>query len=179
MQWGLRMKTLTRHPNPLPLPLFLLVGAVAALVGERGAVAATTTGTFGVTANVTVNCTVTGTTLAFGAYNPTSAIPLDGSSVLTVTCTKGAVVSSVQLSMGANGTGSQRRMAAGTTDMLTYELYTDKPGGVVWTMSTTGNGFTSAGPSTPNLLTVFGRIPIGQNVPVGAYTDTVTATVNF
>jgi spore coat protein U-like protein len=171
-----------RHPIGPPLQLLVAAFAVAALAGQ-GASAAAVTGSFGVTANVTVNCKVTGTTLAFGAYDPTSPTALDGTSVLTVTCTKGAVVASVQLDQGVNAAGgTQRQMSAGaaiTNVPLVYNLYTDTGRSLAWTAATTGNGFTSAGPSTPNTLTVFGRIPIGQNVPAGAYSDTVIATVNF
>lgn len=173
------MTTNSRSTRQIPLRLFLVAVAAVALGGQRSASAATTTGSFSVTANVTVNCKVTGTTLAFGAYDPTSATALDGTSTLSVKCTKGAVVASVQLDKGANaGVGTQRQMIAGA-DKLSYDLYTDTARSVAWTSATTGNGFTSAGPSTPNTLTVYGRIPLGQDVPVGSYTDSVTATVNF
>ena len=42
-----------------------------------------------------------------------------------------------------------------------------------------GAGFTTSSPSTPTIVNVYGRIPQGQNVLLGNYTDTVTATVNF
>lgn len=173
------MTTNARATKQVPLRLVLVAVAAAALTGQRSASAAATTGSFGVTANVTVNCKVTGTTLAFGAYDPTSATDLDGTSTLTVKCTKGAVVASVQLDKGANaGAGTQRQLLAGA-DKLSYNLFTDAARSLAWTAATTGNGFTSAGPSTPNTLTVYGRIPLGQDVPVGNYTDSVTATVNF
>jgi spore coat protein U-like protein len=173
------MTTNARSTKRVPLRLLLVSVAAAALTGQRAASAATTTGSFSVTANVTVNCLVTGTTLAFGAYDPTSPTAVVGTSTLSVKCTKGALVASVQLNNGANaGVGTQRQMVAGT-DKLNYDLFTDPARTLAWTSATTGNGFTSAGPSTPNTLTVYGRVPVGQDVPVGAYTDSVTATVNF
>ena len=35
------------------------------------------------------------------------------------------------------------------------------------------------GTGTETSLTVYGRIPAGQNVPAGSYSDTVVATVTF
>jgi spore coat protein U-like protein len=70
------------------------------------------------------------------------------------------------------------------TDSLQYELYSDVAGGTVWGNSggalVTWGAFGSiasqgAGVSRP----VYGRIPGGQDVSVGSYTDTITATVNF
>jgi spore coat protein U-like protein len=174
------MTTINRSTKQAPLRLVLLALVAVAATGPRGgAAAATTTGSFSVTANVTVNCKVTGTTLPFGDYDPTSPTADDATSTLSVKCTKGAVVASVQLDKGANaGAGTQRMMISGA-DKLSYNLFTDSARSLAWTSATAGNGFTSAGPSTPNTLTVYGRIPIGQDVPAGNYTDTVVATVNF
>jgi spore coat protein U-like protein len=70
---------------------------------------------------------------------------------------------------------------AAPLDTLTYELYSDVAGGTVWG---SGNGGTtvaySAADSSAQTLTVFGRIPSGQNTAtVGDYSDTVTVTVTF
>jgi spore coat protein U-like protein len=72
-------------------------------------------------------------------------------------------------------------MAGPGTDILTYELYSDAAGGTVWGSGSGGSTVAyNAANSAPTTLTVFGRIPAGQNnAGVGAYADTVTVTVTF
>jgi len=71
-------------------------------------------------------------------------------------------------------------MKDATTDYLTYELYQETGRTTVW--GTTGTALLSIGaaPSkAARTFTVYGRIPSGQDLPAGSYTDTVQATVNF
>lgn len=97
---------------------------------------------------------------------------------LTVACTKGAVTT-IGLNLGANASGSTRRMT-GAGDYLTYELYKDSARTLVWGNSGGDLLDTGTAPSkAPRTFTVYGRVPAGQDVPAGAYVDTVTATVNF
>ena len=90
--------------------------------------AATATTSFGVTASVNANCTISAATLAFGGYDPlvaNASTPLDQTSTLTVTCTKGTSAA-VSLDLGTHASGSTRRMQndSTATEFLTYELYT-------------------------------------------------------
>jgi len=74
-----------------------------------------------------------------------------------------------------------RQMAGPGGDILNYELYTDVAGGTVWGTGSGGAAVAyNAATSAPTDLTVFGRIPLGQNnAGVGAYADTVIVTVTF
>ncbi|MBS2025193.1 MAG: spore coat protein U domain-containing protein [Deltaproteobacteria bacterium] len=152
---------------------------VLALLGASSAQATTATGSFQVTATVLGTCTISGVTLGFGNYDPTSGTDTDGQTQLTVTCTKGTIVSSVQLDNGANASSGQRRMKQGASNYLNYNLFSDSGRTTAWNTTGSPAGFTSAGPSTPNTLQVYGRIPATQDVISGAYSDTVVATVNF
>jgi spore coat protein U-like protein len=63
---------------------------------------------------------------------------------------------------------------------LNYSMYTTAGRTTVWgdgTLSTVTQAGTGNG--TGQALTVFGRVPTGQYVTAGSYTDTVTATVTY
>lgn len=134
-----------------------------------------------------LTCSLSAVGTSFGTYNPFSATPLDSAGSVTVTCENlvSLLVSySVQLSPGSSGGYAPRRLN-GTGYQLDYNLYTDATRASVW-----GDG--SGGTSTVNdgyLLgalfpvvrnyTVYGRMPAGQNVAPGSYTDTITVTINY
>ena len=158
----------------------MLGGLTLALAAP--AVAQTDSDTFNVSANVSKNCSITTTPVAFGVYDPVVAnatAPLDGTGAVIVTCTKGAGTS-IDLGLGANATGATRRMAAGGGDYLTYQLYQDSGRTTVWgSGGSAGQTIAGAPSKAPRTFTVFGRVPAGQYVPAGSYADTVIATINF
>ena len=154
----------------------LALGVVAS------ALAQTDTDTFNVSANVSKNCSITTTPVAFGVYDPVVAnagTPLDGAGAVIVTCTKGAGTR-IDLNDGANPTGGTRRMSAGGGNFLTYQLYQDTGRTTAWGSGTgVGQTITGAPSKAARTFTVFGRVPAGQDVPAGSYADTVVATINF
>jgi spore coat protein U-like protein len=151
-------------------------------MGSTKATAATATANLGVSATVTNNCTISTTALAFGAYDPVVAnasTNLDGTGGIVVACTKGASAD-IGLGLGANMSGTTRRMVSGGTNYLTYELYKDSGYATVWGNAGTAQLNTGAAPSkTARTFTVYGRVASNQDVPAGNYSDTVVATVNF
>lgn len=141
--------------------------------------AATDTSTFGVTATVEASCTISGTTLGFGTVNALGA-DVDATSALTATCTNdSAYTVGLNAGTGTGATVTDRKMTSGT-DLLDYSLYTDSARTTNWddiggttVVAGTGNG-------SGQEITVYGRIPTGQtSVPVGSYSDTITATIDF
>ena len=152
--------------------------------------AGTATANLQVTASVASNCTISTAALAFGAYDPivTNALTaLIGNGSITIACTK-ASVPTIKLDLGVNPTGSVRRMASGA-ERLPYELYqppTNVAGAAcgaltqVWGTIGTAILTTVAAPSkAARTYNVCGSIPGGADVAVGAYADTVIATVTF
>jgi spore coat protein U-like protein len=114
---------------------------------------------------------VAAASLVFGDYKFDANT--DGTATLTLTCTPGTSTM-VKLDLGLKASGSQRNMHKGT-DLLSYGLYTDAAMG-------TGTAWPVAGVSGPvgnGTVTVYGRIPAGQNMPTGSYTDTVLVSVDF
>ena len=135
-----------------------------------------------VSASVSKNCTITTAPVNFGAYDPVTAnatAPLDAIGTVTVTCTKGAVAK-VGLGLGSNAEGTTRRMTGGAAAFLNYELYQDSGHSTIWgDTASTGLDIPAAPNRNPRNFSVYGRIAATQDAPVGSYTDTVVATVNF
>lgn len=162
----------------------LLATLTAGVLSAGAANALTATNTFQVTATVQATCSTSAGTLAFGNYTP-GAGPVTGTTTLSVRCTKNTPYT-VFLNAGttAGGTLAQRLMASGT-NTLQYNLYTTAAATTVFGDTTGGTGQgagTGAGVATANTLTVFGVLPdsaANQAAVPGAYTDTVTITVNY
>ena len=120
--------------------------------------------------------------VSFGAYDPLNTSPLDQTGSITYQCGVlflGTIT--IDLSTGSSGTYAFREMEKGG-DSLRYNLYRDATRILIWGNGTSGSS--RFGPVLPILgipqtLTIYGRIPARQASPVGTYTDTVTATINF
>jgi len=128
-------------------------------------------------------CLVSATGMNFGAYDVFAAVPRDSAGTVTVACDPNPPTD-VTVSIGSSPTSggfNPRRMRHVTlSDRLDYNLFTTPSMVTVW-----GDG--SAGTSTvllrkvnrnrPVTTTIYGRIPPGQNVSVGTYSDAVTVTI--
>lgn len=144
----------------------LVVVALGMAAGVAQAQTASTT--FLVTADVQAACTVAATNLAFGNYSATAGV-VDNLSTITITCSNGK---GWTLAIGG-ANNAARTMTGPGANLLNYGLYNDIPRSVAFP-STTGTG-TGLG----QVVTVYGRIPAGQFVPVGAYSDTVNVSVTY
>lgn len=135
-----------------------------------------------VTATVVANCRLVVPPLSFGSYDPLDghAIqPADASTVISVTCTR-STGAAVAFDFGINSTaGTDRAMNSAGTDRLRYQIYRDAARSLVWSRGADAVQVVSRGISSAELLTVFGRIPPNQEVAPGAYSDLLTATVDF
>lgn len=135
------------------------------------------TATLNVTGGVAAICTVSAGTLGFGSYNGTAAAL--ATAPVTVNCSNGA---SYQVSMGAgaNASGGTRRMAGPAGGFLAYELYSNSARTLAWgDGSALGARVGATGSGSNQSLTVYGRIPAGQNPAAGAYADSVMITVDY
>jgi spore coat protein U-like protein len=136
-----------------------------------------------VSALVTPNCRMTLTPLSFGTYDPLGANAsqeLDATATLQLTCTRNSIAT-IAMDQGQNAANSAaaRRLASGD-QRLDYEIYRDANRTQAWSIGSNAVRYTStAGINAVNQLTVYGRIPPGQEVAAGTYNDVVTATVDF
>jgi spore coat protein U-like protein len=64
------------------------------------------------------------------------------------------------------------------TDTLNYDLYQDISRATVWAAASPGTTGISAN-NAPNITNIYGRIPALQDVQAGAYSGTVTVTVEY
>lgn len=145
--------------------------------------AETVTGSVAALAVVDANCRMSGGSLNFGAYDPlvtNASAPLDGEGSFSITCAKGttAVISISPGENSAHAVGTSRAMSSGSA-YLSYDLFTAANRSTVWSTLNTVT-YLSTSKNATNTLSVWGRIPPGQNVPGGVtYSDVVTVTAAF
>lgn len=173
-----------------------LAAAVALASGvfsAAPALATSNTQSLTVNGSVTQSCTTLSSaqTLTFPAYDfqANASTPDDGGPVsYTTQCTKGSSVA-FSVDGGANyahTSGTRAMKSTGTSDFLNYGLFQDTGRATAWAF----NSSTGAGANGPTLnptsdtqtltLTIYGRIPAGQDVSVASdYTDSVTVAINY
>lgn len=131
-------------------------------------------------------CNVAATGVSFGAYDVFAPAPLDSTGSVTVSCDEVPppdVVIEIGPSAGSGGFNPRQMRHSSRPDRLGYNLFTDPSRSAVW-----GDG--TAGTQTvflknvkrqkpPVVTTIHGRIPPGQNVFAGVYTDTLTVTITW
>ncbi|HEX8401525.1 MAG TPA: spore coat U domain-containing protein [Allosphingosinicella sp.] len=158
-----------------------LAGSFLAAVSAAPAFAADASSTLSVSANVTSNCAVSTTPLAFGNVDVTTGAAVNGTGGLSVTCTNGTAWSAAADQGAGTGADLVTRKLANGSNLLDYRLYIDSNRSEVW-----GDGadststFIDTGTGSAQSKTIYGRILAGQNgVTSGAYADTVTVTVTY
>lgn len=128
-------------------------------------------------------CNVSNSSISFGDYDVFSSSPTYGTGSFTVTsCDKGSTSYRASLSTGGGNATFAARTLTKTGDTLVYNLYTSDTYTTVWgdgnsgTSRVSGTGSTS---SSGGGKTIYGRIPAGQDVSAGSYSDSITITISF
>lgn len=135
-----------------------------------------------VTATVVPNCRLTIDPLVFGSYDPLGAhmnAALDGSAQMIVTCTRQTQATIVMDSGRHAAQDGTVRLLASRGQNLSYQLFRDSARTQVWAKGSDAMSLLSSGGRDGQRVTVYARIPPGQEVPAGTYTDVVTASVDF
>ncbi|MSP38845.1 MAG: SCPU domain-containing protein [Deltaproteobacteria bacterium] len=127
-------------------------------------------------------CTLRGASIAFGTYDPISLTPLDTAGAVIYRCAGSDHNITITLSRGGGATFATRRMIKGS-EQLFYNLYRDAARTAIWGDGTGGTqSFFIGNPQANNTdlsVPIFGRIPAGQNVSKGSFSDTITVTLIF
>jgi spore coat protein U-like protein len=162
----------TQHLRRITAVATALAALSASTVGP--VMASTATSNFDVTIQVMATCSISASDMAFGSITTGTTSNTDATSSLTVNCSSGTPYT-IALGNGNHYSGG-RRMKSGDAN-INYFLYSDSARSSQWNSTLVKTGTGSGGDQS---LEVFGRIPAGQSVPfVGAYSDTVIATVTY
>ena len=143
------------------------------------------TAAMNVSALVKYSCSINTTPMAFGAYNGVGAnasIALEATATVISTCTSGAEALITMNAGTSAGSGSAsapvRRLTAGTSKYLDYQVYSDVARDTVWG-NTVPTGVALNGTGSAQTLTVYGSIPSAQMVPQGDYNDQIVVTITY
>lgn len=141
--------------------------------------------------NAAVSCGVSATAVDYGTYNVLSATPRDATGTVTATCTllsppAQRVDYVLTLSTGLSGSFNPRKMF-NAAEVLNYNLFRNNARTQIWgdgtggtfTVSRRTRNLTPARPTQSQNATIFGRIPVGQDVGAGNYLDSITVTMTF
>lgn len=179
------MKTKLNHPQ---LKIAALSAMLLGTALSVPAYAGTGSANMAVTANIGMNCTISTTDIAFGAYDPivaNASSDLDAAGSVTTTCTVGSAGSVIigqglGASEGSTDADPVRRMQGPSADdYLTYQVYSNDDRTAVWTnFGDTGVAYAASGAA--QVMTVYGEVAAGQTDAVeGSYADTLVVTVNY
>lgn len=162
--------------------------AISAVAFTAGASAATSNGTLAVNIDVTsgqaaTSCTVTAAPVNL-SYVVGSSGNNDSYSGLTVSCDGNlATPVSVSIDNGSNPSGNQRRAYDGVSAFVNYNIVNSFSG----LEFTTQSGTTQLQPAMPPLMpasnstyiSFFAKVSPGQTPTAGAYTDSLTVTLDY
>ncbi len=129
-------------------------------------------------------CFVTVGSMSFGAYDVFDPQPRDSMLVLTLSCQE-ARARDLRVSIGpsanSGGIAVRHLRANGGADRLVYNLFSDASRSQVWGDGTAAPpvNVTGVDRNTPQQLIVYGRMPAGQDVSIGNYTDAITITIDI
>ncbi len=127
-------------------------------------------------------CTIGVTSISFGNYDIFSNAPVDTTGTVSISCSQDIVRALFTIGTGSNsGTVNPRRMKrSGGNDLLDYNIFSD-----VTRTSALGNTPIEfkrpAGKPAPwsDSMTLYARIPPGQDVSAGSYSDSVSVSINW
>lgn len=160
-----------RLPLLLPVTLAMFCGSTAAFAETRSA-------TMAVSAVIQNNCNVSASPMAFAGTTDAAQAAIDGSAQINITCTA-ATAFSVDMDVGVNAAGEQRRMVSADGAYLQYQIFSDASRSKEWGAHNKSVSDEVRGASSKT-LTAYGRITaVDLATPSGLYQDTITVTVSF
>jgi spore coat protein U-like protein len=123
-------------------------------------------------------CTITTTPVNFGTYFSNQSAPLYSNGSVTVNCPVDTPFT-IELDAGLNGGSYPTRMMKSGSDYLEYSLCQNPGASIIWGDIAHNDHVSGTGTGADQIYTVYGKIPAYQNIPIGSYSDSVTATVTW
>ncbi|MDB5580994.1 MAG: spore Coat Protein domain protein [Bradyrhizobium sp.] len=120
-------------------------------------------------------CSISPQGPSFGSYDTLSPSAVESVGNISVAC-DATTSFTIALDTGI-GSFAQRTMA-GNAVPLRYNLYVDATRLIVWGDGSGSTGTVSS-TATGGNFAVYGRIPAGQNVTAGSYSDTIVVTISY
>jgi len=135
------------------------------------------------------SCRVAAAALQFGTYDPSSRTPYDSATQIALSCVPQSAVSgagnTLSFEIALSGDAHARALQNGSYT-LRYVIYSDAARTQLWGDGTGGGlSFKGGLALTGNLTTaeavipIYGRLPSGQWIPPGGYSDVITVVVSF
>lgn len=133
---------------------------------------------FNATATVQNRCTVSATTLDFGAPTGLLVSNVDAQSTITTQCANGTPYQ-IALDNGLHASGSTRQMAGGASEFVAYELYRDSARSQRWGATLGSDTVSATGTGSPQAANVYGRVAPQPTPSASSYSDTITVSVYY
>jgi spore coat protein U-like protein len=122
-------------------------------------------------------CTIDTENIDFGQIGIVQS-DINTTADITIECTKRTPYA-IALNKGLVGADTDhRQMENGTSDVINYNLYSDPAWGSVWgAVVGTDTVDSVSATGADEVHTIYAKVPSHQNVPIGTYADTITATI--
>lgn len=129
-------------------------------------------------------CTVSATSIIFSDYDVFSTLPNDSTGSINMTCdqTQPNIVVSIGASTNSGVFNPRQMKHSSGTDRLNYNIYTSAGASTVWGNGTQGTSTVSAmvkKKDIPATVIFYGRIPAGQDISAGFYSDVLMVTITW
>lgn len=133
----------------------------------------------GMTATAPSGCTMNITSASNMDFGTTTSLTndLNSSSAIQLECPSNTQWQ-LGLSNGVNAVGTTRRMR-NQSSYVRYELYQDTARTKRWGNTANADTYTGTGGATTIVVPVYGKVPAQNDVPAGAYNDTITVTLSY
>ena len=137
------------------------------------------------TASPPQGCVIETRPMGFGEYDSAEPQPKDSLAQVIYTCNPvqgGGAVKTVRIHVSRGNAGSFDRAMINGTSRLRYNLYLDATHQQIWGDGSGGTDYyinTNVPNNLPVTVPIYGRIFALQEVPLGAYADTLQVEVLF
>ena len=167
--------------RPRWVAVSLALAALPATSAQGPPVTASSSAVMPVVIEIVASCTLSASDLEFGAYRPELQAPALGQTVIQLQCAAG-LTAELLLDAGTGSRRNTRRRQMGQdsgTDRMDYELFQDAARTVHWGDNPGRDTREVLTTGAPQTVTVYGRIPAGQRVRQGTYSDVITVQLRF